>query len=599
MKNWLSKNLVAYTLREMFLLFSPAQRRKSIRMIFLTLFIAAMDVFGLASVIPVVYIAANPEKIQTNPYIHSVYTYFGFSSPQIFVLVVFTSLVGLFILKNLLAVRLNYIQLKFSYEISYDLSVRKFNQFYKTDFTEIVSGNSTLYASNIATIPTDLSTGIVVPMQNLLSEMMVVLLMITLISIVDIKLLILLSVILIPSTSFFYRAVRNRSMALGKEKNAERNRMYQYLYQSIHGYVDALLLNKVRFYLDKFFERQKKLNTSYASLALLDNIPNRYIEVVALLGIFIIFIYSLITHTIDQQFLSFLTIFAAAAFRLLPSFNRIIVAIVKIKSSQYVFDIMRDVPYSQAKELLADDGPTEIPSFNKSIRMKEVNYAYKGSNQKALNNISFEVKKGEIVGFIGTSGSGKTTLFNIILRLIQEQSGELLVDDVPLKKNEVSGWRQMIGYVRQDYYLLDASLSQNIAFGKDEHEIDEKKVWECIEKASLSSFVSTLPNGIHTGIGEKGGKLSGGQKQRIAIARALYHNSEIILFDEATSALDNETENEIIETINNLFAQKKTMLMIAHRYTTLKKCDRIYEMKNGEIIKVLQYNDLIRERIQI
>lgn len=168
-----------------------------------------------------------------------------------------------------------------------------------------------------------------------------------------------------------------------------------------------------------------------------------------------------------------------------------------------------------------------------------------------------------------------------------------------LDENLLIGWRKMIGYVRQDYFLIDATFAENIAFGISRENINEQKLNECIKLASLEEFLKSLPIGIDTQIGEKGSKLSGGQKQRIAIARSLYHDSEIILFDEATSALDHDTENEIIETINNLFVQKKTMLMIAHRYTTLRKCNKIYELKNGKIFAIHTYDELVKQRIQV
>lgn len=334
-------------------------------------------------------------------------------------------------------------------------------------------------------------------------------------------------------------------------------------------------------------------------LAFFDTIPNRYIEVIALVAVFMIFAYSVLTHKADSAFITFLAVFVTAAYRIMPSFNRIIIATVKLKSNQLVFDILRDIPIEENDHDNLIDFEDNLmkpkPSFDSSIELRDISYSYFGSNRTALSNISFSIKKGEVIGFVGTSGSGKTTLFNIFLRLLIEQNGAFLIDDKVLEANLIDGWRSMIGYVRQDYFLLDASLAENITFGVERDKIDEKKLQRCIKLASLESFVASLPHGIDTHIGEKGGKLSGGQKQRIAIARSLYQDAEIILFDEATSALDNETENEIIETINNLHSAKKTLLMIAHRYTTLRKCDRIYEMKNGQIVASHNYDDLIRK----
>ncbi|GDX52067.1 hypothetical protein LBMAG27_11140 [Bacteroidota bacterium] len=389
---------------------------------------------------------------------------------------------------------------------------------------------------------------------------------------------------------------------MGLQKNESRYYAYQYLYQIIHGYIDVILMNKTTHYSKKFIDKNKDLNHSLVQLTLYETIPNRFIEVIALIAIFLIFTYSVLLNKVDSGFIAFLAVFVTSAYRILPSFNRIIISVVRIKSNQVVFDILKDIPadISGTAALLSEeiDNPQK-PKFENSIELKNIGYKYFENQKQALSNISVQIKKGDIVGFIGTSGSGKTTLFNILLRLLIEQEGELLIDGKLLDENLLIGWRKMIGYVRQDYFLIDATFAENIAFGISRENINEQKLNECIKLASLEEFLKSLPIGIDTQIGEKGSKLSGGQKQRIAIARSLYHDSEIILFDEATSALDHDTENEIIETINNLFVQKKTMLMIAHRYTTLRKCNKIYELKNGKIFAIHTYDELVKQRIQV
>ena len=599
--NWLRNNLIVKILTDTYRLLSPSQRRKSVLMIFTILIMGIMDFFGLASVLPVIYMATNLSTITTNPYISPIYYQVGIEDPKIFLLLIVLLVLLLFIIKNSLAVIFLMIQTRFSYEIAFDLTERKFDQFYKTKYAVIKETNSNVIATNIATIPVEFAMGVMLPLFIFLSEMVVVVFLVAGIAVADYRLMLLLAAVLLPATIFFYRAVRNYTHELGNTKNSERYFMYQYLYQNIQGFVDVLLLNKVKYFLNKYFEKQKKLYEIYIRLGIIENIPNRFLEVIAFSGLVIIFCYCFFTGLDNSYLVTFLTLFVMAAYRMIPSINRIIIAIVKIKSTQYVMNIFQDAPYDhallQSLRSKIDDNTTP-PDFSESLEFKDVSFQYRGAKEKALDHVSFEIKKGEVVGFIGTSGSGKTTMFNVLLRMLKEDSGNILLDGKPITENEINGWRKMIGYVRQDFYLIDSSLAENIAFGIDRKEIDEAKVMDCIERASLSEFLKTLPQGINTHLGEFGGKLSGGQKQRVAIARALYHESEIILFDEATSALDNETENEIIETINNLFTQQKTMLMIAHRYTTLKKCNRIYEMKDGKIIQVHSYEDLIHTRIQ-
>jgi ABC-type multidrug transport system fused ATPase/permease subunit len=601
-KLWMN-NLISKTVSNIYRLLTPVQRKKSIILISLIFTLGILDVFGLASVLPIIFLTTKSNLIFTNPYLFAVYSFFNFPSANIFILFIFGIVVLIFTSKNILGIWINYTQIKFSYDVAQNLTTRKLKQFYLQKITTINETNSSVYATNILATPTELSSGLMVPLFSLFSELIVIFLIVVAISIYDFKLLFLLSAILIPTSALFYRIIRTRAHKMGLQKNNSRYYTFQYLYQIIHGYIDVTLMNKRGYFSKKFVDKNKEFNKSMVELTFFDTIPNRYIEVIALMAVFMIFAYSVLTRKADSGFITFLAIFVTAAYRIMPSFNRIIVATVKLKSSQIVFDILKDVPQDETGNddlILVENNETIVkPPFERSIELRNVYYTYEGNTKYALSNISVSIKKGEIIGFVGTSGSGKTTLFNILLRLLKEQQGSFLLDEKVLHEKMLDGWRKMIGYVRQDYFLLDASLAENITFGLDADQIDKVKLEKCIRLASLEAFVKSLPNGVDTHIGEKGGKLSGGQKQRIAIARSLYQDAEIILFDEATSALDHETENEIIETINNLSSEKKTMLMIAHRYTTLRKCDKIYEMRNGEIIGEHSYDELIKKHIII
>jgi len=272
-------------------------------------------------------------------------------------------------------------------------------------------------------------------------------------------------------------------------------------------------------------------------------------------------------------------LFAVAAFRLIPSINRILAASQALKYCSPVIDILQ-------KELELPVEETNKPekaskSFENQLVLQNISYTYPAAPSPALKNISLTIKQGTSVGFIGKSGSGKSTLVDILLGLLTPDSGSIAADGIDIQEN-MRGWQNQIGYVSQSIYLTDDTLRKNIAFGLPTEEINEESVKKAISAAYLSEFMEQLPEGLNTIVGERGVRLSGGQRQRIGIARALYHNPSILVLDEATSALDISTEKEVMEAVNALQGSK-TIIIVAHRLSTIEKCDTVYNLANGEI----------------
>ncbi|MBO2032544.1 ATP-binding cassette domain-containing protein, partial [Siccationidurans ginsengisoli] len=341
----------------------------------------------------------------------------------------------------------------------------------------------------------------------------------------------------------------------------------------------------------RLIANQNEVQSLDAEAYLFSLLPTKMIEMVAIIGVLTIFLYAIFFPSASTNLIALVGLFAAAAYRLMPSMNRILTALVQLKQFQYTIESLesyREAKYNESPH------PQQLPlSFNKSIAFDNLCFSFPGEQKPTLRNVNIAIRKGEKIGFIGSSGSGKTTLMNILLRFYSEQQGAILIDGQPLTPQHLQAWHSIIGYVKQDTFLMEASIQDNITLG--DSEVDIKRMHYAIEQASLQSFVTSLPEGLNTFIGERGSKLSGGQRQRIGIARALYKQTEILVLDEATSALDNETEREVNEAINKLSHTDMTILIIAHRITTLRECDRIYELSHGEVIAEHQYEDLIRK----
>jgi ABC-type multidrug transport system fused ATPase/permease subunit len=365
------------------------------------------------------------------------------------------------------------------------------------------------------------------------------------------------------------------------------------LSQTIGGYIDIKLANKETHYRDVFLKIQRRYHDLNMASHLPNLIPLRANELVALLGVVTIFIYAIFLTENSKEAIMMVSLFAAAAYRLMPSLNRIISSMMYIRKNLTALQNLMVFP-ELAYELKDNENVSKI-KFDDCIELKNLSFRFPGSEEYMLKGLDMKVKKGEKIGIVGASGSGKTTLMNVLLRFYEEQEGQITVDGVPINAANTRSWRNMMGYVKQDIFLIDGTIRDNITFG-DENK-DDARLMQAIRLASLDTLIKSLPQGVETMIGERGSRLSGGQRQRISIARSLYRNAEILIFDEATSALDNQTEQEVSESIDSLSDADKTIFIIAHRITTLKNCDRIYELTNGRISGVYQYQELLEKVI--
>jgi ATP-binding cassette, subfamily B, bacterial PglK len=555
----------------------------------LLFFHSILELVGLAAILPLFLLLLKDNYLQESPFLLKFYYVLGFDGENSFAIFLCIAMFMIIIIKNILSTLIISYQTRFSFSLYSYFSTKLQKYYYNKGFLNLKKSNSNFLVSYINNHPSWFAQFFILPLLTLINEFTVIFLLILGILLYSPVIVLLLMCTVFPLSALIYFFIRKKINGVGIKKAKYGALLHKHIHQSIEGFVDVKTLAKENY----FFNLYKRLVDENSQLSIQSNIlmtiPSKVIETGLMLGIICLLLFGLFFG--DKKELStLLGLFAIAAYRILPSVNRMTAALLSIREHQYTVKIITKVDPNF--DLKTSEEENIIPlEFRNLISIQNLSYGY-SENEKILKNISCEIKKGETIGVIGKSGSGKTTFINILLRFLKENEGHISIDDVILTDKNVREWRQLIGYVQQNVYIIDGTLSENIAFGVPPEEVDKQLMLYAIESSSLSDLVLKLPNGIHTHIGERGSQISGGQRQRVGIARALYSKAKILFFDEATSSLDMETETEVTESIKELSAKNLTMLIIAHRYTTLRYCDRIFELDNGRISGIYSYQDL-------
>ncbi|GAB4413758.1 MAG: ABC transporter ATP-binding protein [Bacteroidia bacterium] len=593
MSNDRSRFLILDIVRRIGRLLPRHQQRGGMALLAGIIFNGVLDVFGLATILPVISIAVDPGIIQKHAALQRIYDLTGLQEVDHFLILLIALLFVIFAVKNIIGLLINYQQVSYSFSVAEDLSRRQFLYYFRRGYQFIRTVDTGLFITNVKNIPSFFAQGILISLVNFFSEVFVVSVILAGIALVDFRLLLSLGVILGSGFVLIYRAVKSKVYQLGEARKVVAPQTVTRINETLGGYTDVTIFNKIRFFLDKFSRPMHREYVLTKDQTFYNLIPPRANEVIAILGISLVFLYGILFAEGRQELFFLLSLMAAAAYRIMPSMNRTLVALMTIKSNLYTLDILDEL--TQTNTTLRDTPP--VLRIDTSIEIRELGFHFEDAETPVLQDVNVQVQKGECIGFIGESGSGKSTLMRILLRLLREDSGGIYIDGVKLDETNEQAWQLNIGYVQQDVFIMEGSLLENIAFGVEPEAIEASRVKQAVQQAGLEKFVDSLPQGLETPIGEAGSRLSGGQKQRLAIARALYQDVEVFVFDEATSALDSETEAIVTESIAQLAQRGKTIFLIAHRLTTLHTCDRIYELKAGRICAVYSYDEMLRVKL--
>ena len=541
-----------------------------------------LELLGVAVFQPFVNIIMMPDSIQENPYLARIYQMFGCSTTESFLTVVALGIIVIYVVKNVyLWVEQNLI-MKFTYGMQQKLSTRLLTTYLSEPYTFHLNKNIAELQRSMQE-DTGLFTQVLMHTLQLVAEVVVCIVLGVYLFTVSNSITVVIVGLLILCVVLFTKITKRFTEQLGKEAQVYKGKLYQWVNQSLGGVKEVKVLNREEFFVSSYKKYYGLYIKGVRINRLLSITPKYMVEAVCMTGLLIAIIIKLnFGHGELENFIPQLATFAVAAFRLLPSVGRI---------NEHVNNILYAVPsvdliYGDLKgieDYQESKGEEEGKewSFEHGITAKHITYAYPNTDTNVLEDANCIIPKGKTVAFIGSSGAGKTTMADIILGLLAPQRGKILVDNIDVFKN-LTMWHHQMGYIPQVLYLSDDTIRNNIAFGIHEDQIDEEAVKTALKKAQLAEFVDTLPDGLDTIVGDRGVRLSGGQRQRIGIARALYHDPEILVLDEATSALDNETETAVMEAIESLQGSK-TMIIIAHRLTTIQNADIIYEVGDGKV----------------
>ena len=575
-------------------IFDRKQKKHFVSLGIMILIGAVFETLGVSMLLPIVSSIIEPESLHRGirkvekyaPWTQNAMDSLHLNSDMKIIVFLLILLMLIFLIKNLYLLWLTYEQNTFVAHVRNDMISRVMREFLNRPYEDYLGADiPTVFRITDSDIPHAFS--LVLAMLQLATELVVSLFLCVVLLFINWQMTVFIVVIFLILTAINSRFLKPRLNKVGKKNQDIQSQIAKWRIQAIYGLKDVKVLNRQDFFIRNYYESGKVGADTARDYAVMNNLPRYMIETVFMISVLGFITVYLINGGDVSKLIPQLAAFAVAAMRIMPSANRINTYMTEIAyeepSLNYVYDNLTE-SMKMDKAMRAEKEKIAGPAIhlNDKIELRDITFAYPDADRNIFSDAEMVIPKGKSVGIIGSSGAGKSTIVDILLGLLHTQTGEILCDGSNIFSNYES-WLAQIGYIPQTIYMIDESIRDNIAFGIDKDSIDEKRIWEVMEEAQLADFVRGLPEGLDTKIGDRGVRLSGGQRQRIGIARALYHNPEILVFDEATRALDNETEAAVMEAVNS-FHGKKTMLIIAHRLNTIEKCDLIYEVKNEKIV---------------
>ncbi|WP_206063693.1 ABC transporter ATP-binding protein [Oceanimonas sp. MB9] len=554
---------------------------------------AFAELVGVAAIGPFMALVGDMSRLQGDNLLSQVYQTAGFNNPKTFLFWVGVAVLIVLALAAAISIYTTWRLSLYAQQVGAELSVRLYRHYMQQPWLFHASGSSSQLTNKISQECQRVTNQIIQPLMQMNAKSVLALFIASAIFIFNP--LVSFAGLVIFGLAYFllYRSVR-RLLAHNGSLTSSSNRLrFKLMNEGFGGIKDTLLLGRQAEFNNRFESASLQFGKSQGVNSGLSQAPRYAMELVAFGTVIFLVLYLLSVYDGDIGYiLPVLSIYALAGFKLLPAFQQIYASLTKIKGNIAAFDgLEADLVASQEKVEIKPACELVKLQPSSMIEIKNVTFYYPEKETAALKNVSLSVPVNQVVGLVGASGSGKSTLIDVLLGLVTPQQGDLLVDGIKVEEHNKRAWQSNVGFVPQTIFLSDASIRENIAFGLPVEDIDEVRIKRAVAMAHLEDLLKSLPDGLDTVVGERGVQLSGGQRQRIGIARALYDDAEVLVLDEATSALDSITEKLVMDAIHD-FSGKKTIIMIAHRLSTVRQCDIIFLFESGQLVDSGSYVDL-------
>lgn len=571
---------------------SRRQKRISIIVFIMTILGAVFETLGISIIVPLVQSFLEADRLLQNKYVKPIADVLHITTSVELIVWMSAAVIVIYIVKNVYMVLLSYVRVKFAAKVKRELSVRMMHSYMDREYAYFLGVNT---EDVLRGVGYDVSGVYEVLMQifRILSESLTAFCICIYIFYTDPIMALGVVVVMGISLSVLTLIFRKKMKTIGDYYRKCTVEVNKYLHEAFQGIKDVLIFHKEDYFVKSYETSFSNQQQAEVKKTIATESPAYLIEAVCVTGLIIVVGAKVVLGSDAASFVPQLAAFAIAAFRILPSIGKISAGLNQLiyacPALNALYANLQEVAQFKKETRIqpqVSGNPKEKIAFKNEIQIQDISWKYPNADKMVIEHLSLTVSKGKSVAFIGQSGAGKSTLADILLGLLVPENGDILIDGISIYQ-EMDSWKKTVGYVPQSVFLIDDTIRKNIAFGIAEEDIDEAKVQRAVEQAQLADTIAELPNGLDTILGERGIRFSGGQKQRVAIARALYNDPDILILDEATAALDNNTENAVMEAIDALHGYK-TLVIIAHRLTTIRNCDEIYEVGDGKAVRRLK-----------